>query len=169
MKSIYRGGLPLLIAMLLVTPKISEAVGFGVLDQTGCSICCPECKHTCNLKAEQVEETKKGFDVESKVICIPRVVFPWQKAKKSQCASCDSCDGRGCTACIHNGARTRKICVLKNESYKCPKCEYTWSAEPKGCSTMGCATMNYDYAADEEESSEKFPFSPLQLVKFPGN
>lgn len=100
------------------------------LDQTGCSCCCPACDHCCRLEAEQVDEDITCFEVESKVICIPRVVFPWQKKK---CHSCDSCDGRGCTNCIHNGARTRRVCVLKTDKYTCPKCKYTWTPEPTGC------------------------------------
>lgn len=114
------------------------------LDQTGCSICCPVCDHVCKLKAEKVDEEIPCFEVESKVICIPRVVFPWQK---KHCLSCDSCDGQGCTDCVHNGARVRRICVLKSDKYKCPKCEYSWSAEPScggcdggcdGCCESGC-------------------------------
>ncbi len=111
------------------TDVAAGLLGTRLLDQTGCSRRCPACDHCCNLDAEQVEEEKTCFDVETKVICIPRVVFPWQK--KKSCGSCHTCDGRGCSSCVHNGGRTRKICVLKSEKYKCPKCEYTWSAEKK--------------------------------------
>ncbi len=116
------------------------------LDQTGCSACCPECNHCCRLEAEMVDEDIPCFDVESKLICIPRVVFPWQKKK---CLSCDSCDGRGCTNCVHNGARVRRICVLKTDKIKCPKCKYTWTPERTcngcdggcdGCCDGGCDT-----------------------------
>ncbi|MGI9472508.1 MAG: hypothetical protein ACR2NZ_13285 [Rubripirellula sp.] len=100
------------------------------LDQTGCSCCCPACDHVCHLDTELVDEDISCFEVESKVICIPRVVFPWQRKK---CHSCDSCDGRGCTNCVNNGARTRRICVLKTDKYQCPKCKYTWTAKPTGC------------------------------------
>ncbi len=77
---------------------------------------CPNCDYVCKFNAETVDEDKECFDVESKVICIPRVVFPWQKK---------------CNPCANNGAWTRTICVLKTEKYKCPKCEYTWSAEKR--------------------------------------
>ena len=39
----------------------------------------------------------------------------------------------GWYSCVNNGARTRRIRVLKTESYTCPKCEYSWSAEKVGC------------------------------------
>ncbi|GAA4449278.1 hypothetical protein [Novipirellula rosea] len=95
------------------------AAGFGhkLVDQTGCCTKCPACDHACNFSVDVVDETKTCFEVESKVICIPRVVFPWQKGN--------------CDAVCNNGAKTRRICVLKTKDYKCPKCEYSWSAEKK--------------------------------------
>ena len=122
--------LAIAVALSLISFQAVVALGGKCLDQTGCA-CCPVCDHVCKLDAEQVEEEKSCFKVESKVICIPRVVFPWQKAKKAACASCDACDGAGCTNCVHNGARLRKVCVLKTEKYKCPACKYTWTAEKK--------------------------------------
>ena len=110
-------------------------------DQTG-MICCPVCDHVCKLDTKEVEIEKTCFKVEPKVVCIPRVVFPWQKARKAACAACTACNGKGCTACVQNGARLRRVCVLKTEKYKCPACEYTWSAEKKGtcglCQRAGC-------------------------------
>jgi hypothetical protein len=126
------------VTLCLSTAQNSFAKGCKLLTQTGCA-CCPVCDHVCKLDAEEVEEEKTCFEVESKAICIPRVVFPWQKAKKVSCASCDACDGKGCTVCVHNGARVRKVCVLKTEKYKCPACKYTWSAEKKD-SCGGCAS-----------------------------
>ncbi len=136
----------LAFAAVAVNWTISDAsAGWGwgggkkVIDQTGCSLCCPACKHVCKLDAKEVEEDKTCFEVECKVICIPRVVFPWQKKK---CNACDSCDGQGCNAGVHNGARTRTIRVLKTKDYTCPKCEYKWSSEPcggcDGCCDDGC-------------------------------
>lgn len=128
------------LSLLSATP--SFAAPGKLLDQTG-HACCPVCDHKCNLDVEEIEVEKKCFEIETKAICIPRVVFPWQKAKKAKCAACDSCDGRGCTACVHNGARVRKICVAKSKKYKCPACKYTWTAEKKdacgGCCEAGCA------------------------------
>lgn len=135
---IYKG---LLAAAIMVTAMMSQqqvqaACGLG-------SICCPKCKSSCKLKAEKVDVEKKCFEVESKTICIPRVVFPWQMPKKKAgCSSCDSCDGNGCSSCVNNGATTRTIRVLKTKKYKCPECKYTWSAEKPscggGCSGTGC-------------------------------
>jgi hypothetical protein len=134
----------LLAALVVVTAsqlvKTSDATaglfGTKLLDQTGCCRRCPACDHTCSLKAEIVEEEKPCFDVESKVVCIPRVVFPWQRKK---CNACSACDGQGCTSCVHNGARTRRISVLKTDKYKCPKCKYTWTAERKPCESAANA------------------------------
>lgn len=134
-----------LTVALFVTLATQMGTGYQAsagkfLNQTGCSQCCPECNHCCKLEAEEGEVEKKCFEVETKVICIPRVVFPWQTGdscfpfcKRNDCQSCQACDGRGCSACVHNGARTRTVKVLRSKQYKCPKCEYTWSAEPKTC------------------------------------
>ncbi|TWU36134.1 hypothetical protein [Novipirellula artificiosorum] len=127
-------------ALCVLTPQTASAgkLGQGCLDQTGCCQRCPSCDHVCKLDAKEVEVEKECFETETKVICIPRVVFPWQKKKAMRsCAGCDSCDGGGCTHCVHNGARTRTICVLKTKKYKCPACEYTWSAEKKPCGCIG--------------------------------
>ncbi|TWU48504.1 hypothetical protein Poly51_44040 [Rubripirellula tenax] len=123
---------------LAVTPSPASAgLPMGLLDQTGCTKRCPACDHVCKFDAKEVDVEKSCFDVESKVICIPRVVFPWQM--KDRCGSCNSCDGTGCSSCINNGARTRRVCVLKTKKYKCPECEYSWSAEKAPCGG-GCAT-----------------------------
>ncbi len=143
---------PALLAALVIaaiggplSPTVASA------GQTGCPHCQETCQ-TCKLEAELVDIEEKCFEVEEKVICIPRVVFPWQTGngwfshgKKKGFGTCDSCDGRGCSscnACVHNGAKTRKIKVLKSSKKDgCPVCEYTWSAEKKACSTCcnsGC-------------------------------
>ena len=114
------------VAALSMIKNETQAGKHKLLDQTGCSLCCPACNHRCNFSAEQVDEEKSCFEVEAKVICIPRVVFPWQK----EC----------CDSVTHNGARTRKVCVLKEKKYKCPACEYTWTAERIGGCSTGCAT-----------------------------
>ena len=125
------------VAHLAATTNARAGIlGTRCLDQTGCCLRCPACDHVCKLDAEKVDEEIDCFDVETKVICIPRVVFPWQKKK---CRSCSSCDGNGCSNCVNNGARTRRICVLKPSSYECPKCKYTWSVEKRGGCSGGCA------------------------------
>ncbi len=135
--------------LLTLSPQADAGLwGFKLLDQTGSNCCCPECGHCCKLDAEEVDVEKSCFDVECKTICIPRVVFPWQKKKaRSACDACDGCDGRGCTACVHNGAKTRTIKVLTTKKYKCPECKYTWSAEKKGCVT-GCCDESCDTGCD---------------------
>ncbi len=145
----------------------------GLLDQTGCKRC-QACGYVCKLEAEQVETEKTCFEVEDKVICIPRVVFPWQTGqrllpfghhKKRGCGSCDgggcdscssgcdSCGGAGCNNCVHNGARIRKVRVIKKSSMPaCPVCAYSWSAEESPCAkpcntpcgANGCAGGNCD-------------------------
>ncbi|QDT04060.1 hypothetical protein K227x_24460 [Rubripirellula lacrimiformis] len=104
-----------------------------------CATCCPQCSHVCKLDAKEVDAEKSCFEVETKAICIPRVVFPWQR---KSCKSCGSCDGRGCSSCVNNGATIRKVKVLKKKKYTCPECEYTWSAEKVDCAggcSVGCA------------------------------
>ena len=131
-------------------PQTAQAGGLccGV-----CCVTCPDCR--CKLTAEEVEVEKSCFEFECETICIPKVVFPWQSgkgccfglfgSKKSNC--CDACDGLGCDSCCsscpNNGAVLRKVKVLKSKKYKCPACEYTWSADDgmmggNGCCDSGC-------------------------------
>tara|TARA_R110002049_G_scaffold4601_5_gene32584 strand:- start:811597 stop:812244 length:648 start_codon:yes stop_codon:yes gene_type:complete len=126
-----------LVAALSIHATPASAIfGKKLVDQTGCPcFTCPSCKHTCNLEAELVDAEKVCFETEEKVICIPRVVFPWQKRSASACCGCTE---QPCSRCIHNGAKTRKICVLKPKSYTCPECEYSWSPKEKPCAA-GCA------------------------------
>lgn len=148
----------------------SIAMSIGILSTTfppkaeaGCCVgcfSCPDCR--CKLTAEEVEVEKTCFEVECKTICIPKVVFPWQTGKgcfpfgkwgsRSQCDGCDSCDGKGCsscTNCVNNGAFTRTVKVLKTKKYKCPACEYTWSADESatGCDS-GCCDSCCDAGCD---------------------
>ena len=135
-------------------PRTADA-GCGM----GC-FSCPDCR--CKLTAEEVEVEKSCFEVECKTICVPKVVFPWQTGngcfpfgkwgKKSNCDSGDSCDGRGCsscTNCVNNGAFLRTVKVLKTKNYKCPECEYTWSADESatGCDS-GCCDAGCDGGCD---------------------
>lgn len=126
--------------------------GFAVARATGCCVC-PQCQHRCQLKAERVEEERECFEVESKVVCIPRVVFPWQK----QC----------CDPCFNNGARTRRVCVLKTETYQCPKCEYSWTLENGvgggACDMIGGCDLrphSPEQQGFEQEPSDQQRFEP---------
>ena len=134
----------LLVGGITAVPSQAGLRDHCIGDQTGCCKRCPSCNHCCNLDAEEVDEEKTCFEVESKEICIPRVVFPWQK---KSCRSCDSCSGLGCNACVHNGAKVRRICVLKTKKYNCPKCKYTWTPEENGCD-VGCCDAACDDAVN---------------------
>lgn len=86
---------------------------------------CPKCHAACcKLEVEQVDEEKYCWKVECETICIPRVVFPWQK----------NC----CDPCVNNGAWTRKVNVLKKHEYTCPACKYSWTPVDRGCCGVGC-------------------------------
>lgn len=104
----------------------------GLLNaQTGSPCRASICDHSCSLKVEESEKERTCYEIESKVICIPRVVFPWQKGRNA-CDSCDTCDGLGCSSCVHNGATVRRICVAVPKKYSCPTCKYSWEAKKKG-------------------------------------
>lgn len=74
----------------------------------GRKACCPSCNEFCELKTEVTKEKQTCYKVEEKTICIPAVRLPWQKCAPPQ------------------HSETRKINVLKKESYECPKCKYSW-------------------------------------------
>ncbi len=124
-----------MLATCLMTASQNANAGPGLncLDQTGCCNRCPACDHYCDFSVDVVDEKKECFEVESKVICIPRVVFPWQ---------------RNCNTVCNNGARTRRVCVLKTKEYKCPKCEYTWEAKKKPC----CESSTHEASSHENVS-----------------
>lgn len=93
---------------------------------------CPQCNTCCELKVEKEDEDRYCWDVECEEICIPRVVFPWQKSR--------------CNPCVHNGADVKTVRVLKKRDYTCPVCTYTWTPKERVCQTRtscgpacGCA------------------------------
>ena len=151
-------GIALTIATITASGTFQASVGFGQHhgDSHGCRQC-PNCDYVCKLTVEKVDEEKTGFDVESKVVCIPRVVFPWQKK---------------CNPCANNGARLRTVCALTTEKYKCPKCEYSWKAEkrPDPCVKM-IGDNDFDAAQPDlpeppQNPQETIPASeqPVQAV-----
>ncbi|WP_417748521.1 hypothetical protein [Rosistilla oblonga] len=85
-----------------------------------CGLCADDCA-CCTLKVDKVDEKKTAWEVECKQVCIPKVVFPWQKR---------------CNPCANNGACVRTVRVLKKKEYKCPKLEFTWT--PKMIGGCGC-------------------------------
>ena len=116
--------------------------------ESGC-LSCPSCNVSCcELKSEAIEVEKSCWKVECKKICVPRVVFPWQKPCRT---SCDGCCDSGCASCdacnCNNGACVKTVKVLKKHKYKCPSCKYTWTPVETcatgcdtGCCDTGCAS-----------------------------
>jgi hypothetical protein len=127
-----------------------------------CGLCkkCPSCD--CSLEAKMVDVEKSCFEVETKTICIPRVVFPWQR--KSACGSCDSCDGNGCNSCVNNGAKTRCIRVIKKKKYTCPECKYSWTPNASGpcdgACDEGCAKTDGSRKATTKVVNNEFSLPP---------
>ena len=69
---------------------------------------CPKCNQdSCYPTCEKKKVKKTCFEVDQKVVCIPRVTFPWQKCFK------------GC-------AKTRTVNVLGVKEYECDECKFTW-------------------------------------------
>lgn len=101
--------------------------------QDGCSDGC--CEKTCVLKPEVVQEEKHCWCTESKEICIPKVVCPWDKGgsgltlfswlkKGKKGSSC--CDTTGCCDPYGQG------CCDQPCSADCKK-------DPCGCDPCACA------------------------------
>lgn len=165
--------LPFLGLIWTATPAVRLAAA-GCLDQTGICNRCPSCNHYCHLSAKIEKVEKECFKIESKVICIPRVVFPWQKPKHHR--GCFRCGGGGCTNCINNGARKRTVCVLVQDTYECPECKYKWSAKKCG-ETDGVAAQQSTAAGssssqtvdsnDDISIDQSVPFGFDEATQFP--
>ncbi|QEG43063.1 hypothetical protein [Roseimaritima ulvae] len=130
MKTISK--LMLTIALLLPAAALTQTsvAQAGGLDCLGCSLC-PKCDNCCSLSVDQVDVEKHCWEIECKQICIPKIVFPWQKA---------DC----CGQCVENGARIKTIKVLKKHKYTCPECEYTWTPSAAGCCGACCGSKCCD-------------------------
>ena len=124
----------LLSVAMIATLAMKSEKAQAEINILGVCTKCPSCD--CALEAKMVDVEKSCFEVETKTICIPKVVFPWQR--KKACGSCDSCDGQGCNTCINNGATTRCIRVIKKKKYTCPECKYSWSHKGSGGCDNGC-------------------------------
>ena len=128
--------------------------------QLGC-IHCPHCQACCTLKAEQVDEERSCWEVECEEICIPRVVFPWQK----------DC----CNPCANNGAVVRKVKRLKSKTYSCPACEYTWEPSASHRRPCGCGACQHcqsgsgcgDAACDVTCADAALPVAPMPSPPLP--
>lgn len=101
--------------------EVVEDCGCGKI---GCSGClrrrrplrhCPQCNaEICISESETTKVKKSCWKTEQKVICIPKVRFPWQK-----------CDGPLC-------GKTKTVTLLKKHSYECEACKYKWKlVEPE--------------------------------------
>ncbi len=110
-----------LIAMAtlqVISPLVSGAAwGWNRGEKTSCTRC-PACHYRCKFSAKKIDEKRHRYVADSKVICIPRVVFPWQTDNRHRC--------------VNNGARLRRVNVLKREYYTCPECDFRWHAEKCG-------------------------------------
>lgn len=137
----------LLAISMIATHAVYAEKGQAEINILGLCKQCPSCD--CSLDAKMVDVEKSCFEVETKTICIPRVVFPWQRAKA--CGSCDACDGSGCKTCVNNGAKTRCIKVIKKKKYTCPECKYSWTPNASG----GCDSACDDGCAKVDSSNRK--------------
>ena len=91
---------------------------------------CPKCQNdVCVLSAECVKDKRTCFEVEQKLICIPKVSLPWRRCEKP-------CQG-GCAAnCRHKCAKTKVVKILKTKVYECDVCKYSWKVyEPQEANT----------------------------------
>ncbi|WP_153559142.1 hypothetical protein [Roseimaritima sediminicola] len=111
----------------------------GGLDCLGCSHC-PRCDNGCTLSVDRADADRHCWQVEYEQVCIPKIVFPWQKP---------DCHG----ACVHNGARVRTVKVLKKHTYTCPECEYTWTPRRVAC----CGSCSHGPSAVEDAPLEDAP------------
>lgn len=70
---------------------------------------CPNCNAEVCISESKIEKEKRScWKTEQKIICVPKVRFPWQK-----------CDGPLC-------GQTRTITLLKKHSYECEVCKHEW-------------------------------------------
>ena len=75
---------------------------------------CPKCLNdVCTLKVEKGKEKKSYFETEQKIICVPKVRFPWQNCNPDNPAPTCS--------------KTRTVTLLKKGSYECDVCKYSWN------------------------------------------
>ena len=90
----------------------SDCVGCrGRLLRRGRRSCdrCPNCNaEVCISESKIDKEERSCWKTEQKVICVPKVRFPWQK-----------CDGPLC-------GQTRTITLLKKHKYECEVCKHEW-------------------------------------------
>ncbi len=140
----------LILFTTLLTPHHLASQAAEPHPQTSCcEVTCPHCHYSCKFSVDIEEDAHHCYGVECKPICIPRVVWPWQRKKccLNDGEPCDACTGDGCLlhskplycSCVNNGACIRKVLVLKKYEFECKKCKYSWEAVPR-CSPCGDCT-----------------------------
>jgi len=124
-----RSLLPVIVAAAVIATGSMAFAGDTPFDKAHCGgrliVRCPNCCHDCVFSADKEKVTKSCYDVECKDICIPRIVFPWQKGRCT-CGKGDK-DGKDACCLVHNGAKTKSVRVLKKYEYECPECKHKWT------------------------------------------
>lgn len=121
---------------------------------------CPKCQNdVCVLKAECVKDERVCFEVEQKLICIPKVSLPWRKCEKP-------CSG-GCSSnCRHKCAKTKTVKVLKTKVYECDVCKYSWKVyepEAQQATTDSAAEGKQPVAQPEYETPAEPQYDNSEL------
>lgn len=147
-------------------------VVFQPASNCGCKKCrsrkrcrkCPKCQNdVCSLKAECVKEKKTCFEVEQKLICIPKVSLPWRKCKKP-------CGGNCAGNCRHKCGKTKTVNVLKTKSYECEVCKYSWKVyEPQEQKPADTNTDDQPTAEPQDESPAEPQYNDSELYDPTGN
>ncbi len=94
---------------------------------SGTNSCCGDCcEAVCYPKRVEKEVKKHCWKVESKIVCIPKFRWPWERCSSSCNSGCDG--GSECKreCCAPLCGRTRCINVLEKDSHQCQECGYEW-------------------------------------------
>ena len=115
---------------------------------------CPRCNaDVCHLKGEKVKVKKTCFEVDQKIVCIPRVTFPWQR-------------------CGPTCSKTRTVKVLSKKEYECKECKYTWSLNepslPKS-SESGPELPDFEGSGSKDNGANSLQFEDGQLDQGSGS
>ena len=171
------------VASLVAVALLAEAGdGSGGKHKGGCRARCPSCDCLCTLSVSVEQATKHCYEVECKTICIPRVVFPWQKkdcgkgknfgdGSGNNCGSgkvCSKCRGKGCSVCCsraNNGAKVKCVRELTKFEYECPECKYKWTPSANICGCCGGGSAMPDGRPADAERS--LPPAPMAKVPAP--
>ncbi|MEZ6091244.1 MAG: hypothetical protein R3C05_25160 [Pirellulaceae bacterium] len=118
------------LSRLLLTGCLAfMLLNISVAGDCQCGMCKEHCA-CCTLKCEPVDAKAYDWEVEYKQVCIPKVVFPWQKNR--------------CNPCVNNGACVRCVRVLKEVERKTKELKYTWTPHMiGGYGTCGCRCRNH--------------------------